>query len=1110
MSENINFTSPLRINEQSKFKTFEEAKTAAEKIDGNEVIVLREEQIESGEKQFYFTLHKVSNEQIKTYQNASVDPNIIAFSIDKKEGSPEQLYLQLKSNLKLCLKYIQYFPPDKVEDKSKYLKEVPKGLLVKFDIIAQYFGFNDFSHMRFQLRNIPTEKLEEIMNKILEKFNSFDLDKNSPMQIQEECNDIFIKYIKENIEDLFTQNNPPFKPPIFKESETDPEKWKPAELVGIYNALSEIKQRSFKNFNLICQSNSPLEFVREKTGDITRYGNDLMSLLTASIEGGYRIGNHIYLRNVAVTGKDREVMTETLIKSLSLIDNNKWCYGKEEIEKLGYFKPNKSIDREKILKDLKDVQNSEDKKQVKFLQSALNSVINSILEDQFKTSGDQMVKFAISQFGIYDKEKLLKFTEDQKAGYKTERYHFLLVDGNWSTNMTQILEKLSPNDLLQVKFLMDKFQSCAGLQKMLNETIGEGGSQLKVDGIIGPVTSCAIKQFQVKELLNFVKDKFLESNPHPSIRNNILIKMDKLFEKLTSGIIKDETVLGKIISEVYSFINELINLEPPLEKKELIKEKYSDRDKIVDGNFETGTAKLLVDNWLDIMDETGGKDFTEQIITHEIGHVLQEQPGLLKEWSRISWFEKNILDREKVSMNVTIQAAGKEDKSFSSDYAYTNYKEDFAEAYRSYIHDPGHLMFQSIIKFLFLNTFFEVYNTDEILKLASNNNISKEQILKALDSIRGFQDFISSKIPREISKFTQKREFSSVTIIKILDFHKELCTKVGFKSGEKNIPINSEAGFLELLTKEFSISYDPNQEGESPEKLNEMLDNFIDKGPEVLGDKIKSQLNKLPKEIQQMIEVKIVDGEDINKKNRIIFVATAKLIGINRALKNLEKWQEFDKKVNDDMFQQGGFYEKVYALGSKLLNHLKIDPEGSKIRELESLYQNLQKSYIKLENLQQNSDPNSKQIILNEIENSLKQILGKRIYEQLPDSFKKLLLNDPEITASITGGYGKFYMNLISIQKTIFDKLEKIEIFTKLEKTNDSYLEDAVKYIVNSRLTLAESCINTVIRFYNNESGGSIPPVTLKDLNTILDGVDKNNKQEILNRLIEYLNKKFK
>ena len=74
----------------------------------------------------------------------------------------------------------------------------------------------------------------------------------------------------------------------------------------------------------------------------------------------------------------------------------------------------------------------------------------------------------------------------------------------------------------------------------------------------------------------------------------------------------------------------------------------------------------------------------KQTITHEVGHNVYHN---LDEGQREEWSELNAYSAPD---------------EFVSDYAQTNEREDFAESYMAYVHDPEYLKAVSLAKYKFL------------------------------------------------------------------------------------------------------------------------------------------------------------------------------------------------------------------------------------------------------------------------------------------------------------------------------------------------------------------------------------------------------------------------
>lgn len=124
----------------------------------------------------------------------------------------------------------------------------------------------------------------------------------------------------------------------------------------------------------------------------------------------------------------------------------------------------------------------------------------------------------------------------------------------------------------------------------------------------------------------------------------------------------------------------------------------------------------LISNWFGMIDSGAQLDFSEQVLNHEFGHLLQGQDQLLENWKQISFAgnETQGQDRTEI-MNGTLQekASGWGVKlaeqfglnfsnSYGSDYARVNPEEDFAESFRMFTREPARLAADNPLKFAFM------------------------------------------------------------------------------------------------------------------------------------------------------------------------------------------------------------------------------------------------------------------------------------------------------------------------------------------------------------------------------------------------------------------------
>lgn len=155
------------------------------------------------------------------------------------------------------------------------------------------------------------------------------------------------------------------------------------------------------------------------------------------------------------------------------------------------------------------------------------------------------------------------------------------------------------------------------------------------------------------------------------------------------------------------------------------------------GKFDAPLLEKVTQFWFGMIDGGDNQDFTEQVLTHETGHILQNAPEVLENWKRISWPETAETSAE-YGLDHTLKT-GKE-KGFVSPYATLSPEEDFAESYRTFVYQPERLVRDSLTKFLFMAAVTGRYEgkEQELLDFVKAQGKSNVELVQEMARFRGY------------------------------------------------------------------------------------------------------------------------------------------------------------------------------------------------------------------------------------------------------------------------------------------------------------------------------------------------------------------------------------
>lgn len=153
--------------------------------------------------------------------------------------------------------------------------------------------------------------------------------------------------------------------------------------------------------------------------------------------------------------------------------------------------------------------------------------------------------------------------------------------------------------------------------------------------------------------------------------------------------------------------------------------------------FDAPLLENLTQFWFGMLDGGDNQDFTEQVLTHETGHILQNGPEVLENWKRISWSEQAETSAE-YGLDHTLQAG--QERGFVSPYATLSPEEDFAESYRTFVYQPERLLRESPTKFLFMASVTGRYTgkEQELLDFLESQGLNKVALAQEVARFRGY------------------------------------------------------------------------------------------------------------------------------------------------------------------------------------------------------------------------------------------------------------------------------------------------------------------------------------------------------------------------------------
>lgn len=637
---------------------------------------------------------------------------------------------------------------------------------------------------------------------------------------------------------------------------------------------------------------------------------------------------------------------------------------------------------------------------------------------------------------------------------------------------------MDPKDILKredVKGLMTRLNQnpppaadVKSLQEMLNLSLPPN-RQLPVDGKMSEVVVKGLEDFEtiqaLKQSLDIVKDDVQLSD-----------KDKKDLSQRIKGLIVNVQAGGADPAALTQLLNDLGQQKGLSSSgRERIKDlKASGVGQVCTDKLRPQQLELLVRNWFGMIDSGNQYDFTEQVINHEVGHLLQGQDNLLKNWTEISFRDPKLAlagKGEFMSETLKSRASGwgvstfekfglNFTNGFGSDYARVNPQEDFAESFRLFTRHPEQLAQENPLKFVFMAGATGKYagKEKELVDFLRRQGINDTNLQNLVRILRGQNTaFVTEKTQAVVNNTTQIADTIAKALVPGLALTKFF--------GDGKSPIESTgqavadrlAGYAGKLSDDYTPRFDmsvqtmlpglekalgmntqirrvlPSQPGYVLDWLTDqcaraqgadpkeraaaakVLDNFAQNGIDALDPAIRKQLPAAERENMKSL------------KDRAVILALAH---IHAFPQNQQVWAE-------RLHAAGQKFNDMVQSGLDSLSHFADNPptgrkESGKETSKES--------------------GNRKEMDKGLSDQRLESLLGKDIAQALPASFKAML-REPDTLARITGFFGS--INLDS------GKLEQ-EVTTQVRERSQAF-EQAAHAILDSQKSplitgLADGC----------------------------------------------------
>lgn len=423
--------------------------------------------------------------------------------------------------------------------------------------------------------------------------------------------------------------------------------------------------------------------------------------------------------------------------------------------------------------------------------------------------------------------------------------------------------------------------------------------------------------------------------------------------------------------------------------------------------------KMLISNWFGIIDTGDRFDFTEEVINHENGHILQAQKNeqgntWLDSWQNISFsgFEQKPED-EAAFMKATL--GNHFDSGFASDYARVNPAEDFAESFRTFTRQPEQLLKQNPLKFLFMAGATGTYEgrEPELVQMIRDQGYNDGQIQDMVRSLRGQRaEYYTSKAKSlgdrvgtwleqtantampglgdlydRVSKYFEVNGWMADKASEITahftanldhDFDLSVSTMLGglesaLKMDTSRVILPSQPGYvMDWLRQQHELMNSPNANPHQVQSASENLERFRKEGLNVFSDSIRKSISP---------EVQARFSDETNRVAEVILSKIAATPGI------YNNWSDAVRNEGENSF-------RVEKAATQAIGYIKDSIGALKNGDLKTFVQNL---------------------------------IGEENYQALsPEA--RTILDDPRLVDLISGRDGRVNLSGDVIQRTL-DKI---------------------------------------------------------------------------------------
>lgn len=297
----------------------------------------------------------------------------------------------------------------------------------------------------------------------------------------------------------------------------------------------------------------------------------------------------------------------------------------------------------------------------------------------------------------------------------------------------------------QVKDSKDPSPQVTSLQQMLNHILPDN-RKLALSGTMDLSTVATLAEFEGQQFLNQAADIIGDDHALPREEKQTLFgRIDQLKQTIFKEGYLDKN--GNMTPQAQTLFDFVQNVKAqdsqltPASKSRLTDLASVMEKRVFAKELNPELLERVVSNWFGMIDSGERKDFSEQVINHELGHFWEKKNNVIESWKNISFesFESGDFNHDE-AFSATLKE-GDTRKGYASRYAKLNPSEDFAESFRLFTRDPDTLIQQNLLKYVVMAGATGAHKDDYagLIQFAEKNGYAQQDVAEAVKALRGRQ-----------------------------------------------------------------------------------------------------------------------------------------------------------------------------------------------------------------------------------------------------------------------------------------------------------------------------------------------------------------------------------